>query len=208
MYKILFFIIGASVLSNAYVDLGVMGNSYPIKETNIKTEIKNRIRNLNKAELKRQILKSIEDSFASYISLPSSQNDRYYKPYVDFIIVDRNIVDPRNPSKFLYVAGQRLVSKLPRGKILNTCFIDGSNPVLAKAIVKEFGDCDYFIANIDIRKVNYIPENKKYPMNMNYVKRFKVDKYPTMITMSEEYIYKKELSVPRILEKIKNGRTK
>jgi hypothetical protein len=188
----------------SFEDLGVLGKQYKIEEENIKNLIAKKVALIDGKELQKEYLSSIEAAFSSTISLPSSKKDKTTET-LDYVVAEFDIFSPSDPTKIVYKKGDKLLSSLPPGNELNLCFIDASNESLAKAVVLEFGVCDYLITNKDIRKISYLQGQKVFPMALSYVSRFGVDVLPTKITMVGDKIIKKQLNVVRLLEKLKRG---
>lgn len=184
----------------AYVDLGVQGKTYEIKEKNIKTLLIDGVRKLDKEDLKKRYLRSIDKAFNAKVSLPTSLEDKTLT-YIDEVVVGYDVPDPANPGRILYHKGERIKSALPDGAVLNMCFIDAANIDIAKEAVEEFGRCDYLIANRDIRKVNFTGDNLVFPMGMAYVHRFNIDKLPVKLVMKGAQITKIYLNTARLARK-------
>lgn len=200
--KKLFLLPLATALLFGYEDLGVIGKTYPIKEKSIKEQIIEGVKKLDKEKMKRDYIASIESAFTAKVSLPASKTDSK-KEYRDEVIVEFDIKDPNDSSRVLFYKGELMPSNLPDGQILHMCFVDAKNEALAKVVIKEFGECDYLIANRDIRRMDYMRGNRVFPMGEPYINRFKVSKLPVKLTMYKDKILKTYLSVPRLIEEIK-----
>lgn len=201
MKKLFLLTLGTALLFG-YEDLGVIGKTYHIEEKSIKEQILEGVRNLNKKKITRDYIASINNAFTSQVNLPSSKRDQK-KEYRDEVEVEFDIIDPSDPNRILHHKGDIIASTLPVKQVLNMCFVDAKNEAIAKEVIKEFGQCDYLIANRDIRRMNYIKGFRIFPMGQAYINRFNISKLPVKLTMYGDKILKTHLSVPRILEKLK-----
>jgi len=188
-----------------YEDLGVIGKTYPIKEKSIKEQIIQGIKKLDRNKIKNEYLASIEKMFTAEVSLPASKKDSK-REYKDEVEVEFDIVDPRDPNRILYHKGDMIPSVLPDNVVLNMCFVDAKNEAIAKEVIKEFGECDYLIANRDIRQMTYLHQYRVFPMGQPYINRFRIKKLPVKLTMYKDKILETYLSIPRIINKLNKGR--
>ncbi|HIE59714.1 MAG TPA: hypothetical protein EYP82_07285 [Hydrogenothermaceae bacterium] len=191
------------VVMFAVTDLGIQGKTYDIQEKSIKELILEGVEKLDKEELKKKYLQSIDNAFTSTVRLPASNSDSK-RTYVDYVVATYDVPDPNNPGEILYRKGERIASAIPEGVTLNMCFIDGNDREFAVEVVKEFGKCDYLVANEDIRKVDYLGSNLVFPMGRGYIKRFGIKKLPAKLIMFEDKITKIHLDMKRIAKEIRD----
>jgi len=202
-----FFLLLLSLPLFGYTDLGIHGHTYEIKEQNIKELIERRLLKLDRNKLKQDYLNAIEKAFTSEISLPPAMRD-YTVRYQDFVIASYDVPDPAHPNNILYPKGSKIVSSLPEGAVLKMCFVDGSDMDLLHEVHEEFGECDYLVTKADIRKLSFLG-NSIYPMNIAYVRRFKIDKLPVRLVMQKDTIEKTYLNIGRLKKEVwekKNAR--
>jgi len=184
------------------VDLGIQGKTYNIQEKSIKELILEGVENLDKEDLRKQYLKSIDSAFTSTIGLPASKSDSK-RTYTDYVIATYDVPDPNNPGTILYEQGDAIPSIIPRGTTLNMCFIDGTDKELAAEVAKEFGKCDYLVSNQDIRTIDYLGNNLVFPMGKTYIRRFGIKKLPVKLVMFSDKITKIHLDMKRIAKKLR-----
>jgi len=185
----------------AALDFGKQGKTYPIKEMSIKKQIQEGIEKLDKEELKKKYFDAIDKSFKTTVTLSTSDKD-FESTFVDYILASYDIPDPNKPGQILYKKGDKIISVIPKGKTLQMCFIDGTDNTLAIEVAKEFGKCDYLVANKDIRTINYLEGNLVFPMGKAYIERFGIDVLPTKLIMNEDKITKIVLDMNRIKKKV------
>jgi hypothetical protein len=189
---------------SAHEDLGVHGELYEIREENIKSFIQRRVAEIDKSEIKRSYENALEKAFIAAYDLPVSKVDSS-ETYKDRVVAQADVYAPNDPDRIIYRKGESVVSRLPDGVVLKMCFVDAKNEAIAQKVIQEFGECDYLIANRDIRKMPYLEKNRVFPMSEPYLRRFKIQKLPVKLTMQSDTITKEHLSIVRIIEELKEG---
>lgn len=189
-----------------YWDLGVIGKTYPIEETNIRKQIYDGLKKISPEQMKRDYLRSVNNAFTFKTNLPASKRDSSLD-YQDITTVKFDIPNPNKPGYLLYKKGDKFISNIGN-QIKFLCFIDASNTAIAKEVSREFGKCDYMVANADIRKMDYLGNNNIFPMTQAFIERFKIGQLPVRVIMYRDRISHQYLSVPRIIENLKRRSVK
>ena len=199
-----------SLLVSAYgfVDYGVQGELYDIKERNGDDLIKEKLRDLNKTKIREDLQKKVIAAYKTSVGLPKSLVDKTVTSK-DSVRARWDIVDPYGNT--IYKKGDFIVSKIPKGLRVELCFVDGDvkKNILDK-IIAEFGrECVYMVDNMDSRKFETRYGVRAFPMggqNIVYLKRFKVESTPTKIIKFEDKITRITLNIERVAMEAGNDR--
>lgn len=203
MKKIIFFLLITVFVSHGYVDIGVYGREYNIEEKNIRKDLYDRLKKLDTNKIKNDFALSLNNAFIFKSSLIVSKIDKTFDNR-DEVIVPFDVPNPLVFGTLKYKAGDKIYPNIGN-KLAFLCFVDGGDELLLKETIREFGKCDYMIANRDIRTIPYLTNNyNTFPMTKAYIDRFKVKAFPVRVILYQDRIAHQYLSVPRMIEKIKH----
>jgi hypothetical protein len=201
------FILSAS-LSAKYIDLGISGNLYEIKEDNILIEMRKELKDLSKKinneKLKTYIKEDIYKQSVGHSKLPFCLKDKKTVELNSFKLQEA-IINPLG--RVIKKKGDSITIKNPIP--LDLIFVDGSNLIELKNQIDYFDEMsktlsgstvntDYFVMNRSV-----IELNKKYqprmffPSRESYEKHFKINCYPTWIHLEGDKRYKFEVSIEK-----------
>ena len=171
-----------------YVDLGIQGRLYEIKEKDILFQIEQTAKNFKIDE--KQIRKDIEDQVAAAAKkttkLPLCDKDVKEEAQTDFYIVPTDIINPMG--RLIVKKGDKMRSKLPQGAELNLCFIDARNQISGENQIKSFAKnnpkCLFLVANADVRDLREkFPNLDIYPTSEMQETRFGLKCFPSKLHM-------------------------
>jgi hypothetical protein len=172
-------------LAAKIVNLGIVANTYPVKEKSIKVSIKEGVADLNVTKLKKDIRGSVEELIKAKYALPMSMSEEHYTRQ-NIYTVPMNIVGPEG--KVVYKKGERMSVPMPGATEMSLCFVDARYPKLLPLIADRFGKCIYMIANnrLDGSYPSLLRnsiDGRLYPVTDLYVKRFGIKVFPTKIRL-------------------------
>ena len=171
-----------------YVDLGIQGRLYEIKEKDILFQIEQTAKNFKIDE--KQIRKDIEDQVAvaakKTTKLPLCDRDVREQAQTDFYTVPMDIINPMG--RLIVKKGDKMRSKLPQGAELNLCFVDARNQISGENQIKSFAKnnpkCLFLIANADVRDLREkFPNLDIYPTSEMQEVRFGLKCFPSKLHM-------------------------
>lgn len=171
-----------------YIDFGVNGRTYPILENDFEEQMKKNVKDfkINQEEIETQVISEIKKAALKTTNLPLCLKDKYMKPEIDYVAVPENVFNPLG--RLIYSKGQKLESRIPVGKSLDLCFVDGRNKIATKNQINElskiYPKCIFLVAN---ENVLYLREQFKdkeiFPTSKPQEDRFGVECYPATIHM-------------------------
>jgi hypothetical protein len=184
------------------VDLGFMGHSYEIKESDLLKDIKSAIDENDWEQEAIELQNSVKKMFNVKYSLPISTEDKN-STTIDYSTVSRDLYDIHG--NVIYKAGSKVIVPIPKGQNFEYCFADAHRLDGLFEVIKRFGKkCVYLVANQDFRVVSHFFKGIKfYPMNDVMVKRFNIEYFPTKIRLYEDKIEHIRIDYKSILERLK-----
>lgn len=192
-------------LQAEFIDFGIQGKQYPIAEENGNDIIQESIKSVNWTMVEKDLNDKIDKYFYSQESFQDNIfNDEIFRK--DFVLAQHDVFSL--DGKLIYRAGDKILSSIPDGAELNLCFIDGSDKKeVIEEIINSFGECIYFVNNIDSRHFENIYGKSAYPIggqNKIYSERFKITHLPTKITKIKDGLFIKNLDISLIRKKHEN----
>lgn len=169
-----------------YVDLGIQGRLYDIKEQDILAQIEQTAKNFKLDQ--KLVRKSVEEQIAAAANrstnLPLCEKDEKGKSETDIYTIPTDIINPMG--RMIVRKGDKIKSKLPQGTELNICFVDARNIISGENQIKSFmakePKCLFLIANADVRNLREkFPELDIYPTSEMQESRFGLKCYPSKL---------------------------
>ena len=172
-----------------YIDFGIAGKLYDIKEENFfvfyekeKTKLK---KYLSKQYIKKKIEETIKKDSYYKSNKPLCLRDFTVGPVIDYIKAPIDIINPLG--RIIIKKGEKIPSKIPNGKTLDLCFVDGKgNKITTINQINYFKNkvpnCIFLVSNYNIMELR-----KKFPFLNIYAssimqeKRFSIKCYPVHI---------------------------
>jgi hypothetical protein len=178
------------ILSAEVVNLGIVANTYPVKEKSIKASIREGIADLNVTKLKKELKDNIEKMIRAEYALPMSMSEEHYTRK-NIYVVPTDIMGPGG--KIVYKKGERMTVSMPGATKMSLCFVDARYPALLPLIARRFGKCIYMIANNRLdgdypSLLQNSADGRLYPVTDLYVKRFGIRAFPTKIQLHDSKI--------------------
>jgi len=195
-YLLLGLIVSSLYSKSDFIDFGIDGHMYDIKEENIRQTIIDKVDNfkISKEDLTEKIKKAMREQSVGTTNLPFGEEVTAYVED-NYQILNQNI---RNPAgRIIKKKGDRVLLNTP--KSLDICFIDGSNDILLKNQIKYFDavvskkhglSCVYMVSNKSVLDLNkeYYPR-LFYPSKSAYERRFMIKSIPTYIHIEKDKKY-------------------
>lgn len=171
-----------------YVDLGIHGKLYDIKENDILFQIEQTAKNfkIDQDQIKKDIEAQVAAAANKTTKLPLCDKDEKEPAQTDFYTVPMDIINPMG--RLIVKKGDRMRSKLPQGAELNLCFIDARNQISGENQIKSFAKnnpkCLFLVANADVRDLREkFPNLDIYPTSEMQETRFGLKCFPSKLHM-------------------------
>jgi hypothetical protein len=196
--KFLIILFLSSYLCANFIDLGIDGPQYDIKETDFLKTMENGLNDINYTKIESDFKKSLDKQLHGENNLPVCKEDYQFKDK-DYIVLKQDIY---KPSGDVYKKkGEKIYTPIP--KPLNICFIDGTNSILIKNQMDYFDELTNHSCIYHVSKTNIMDLYEKYPLRQRdiyptksgYEERFNVKCLPTLIHLNQNDRYRIELNI-------------
>jgi len=178
-----------ALINKNYIDFGIAGKLYDIKEKNFLVEYENEkhklIKYLSRDYIKKQLMKTIKKISNFQTNKPLCIRDQKIGPLVDYVKVPTNIVNPLG--RIIFKKGEKIPSKIPNGKTLDLCFINGNGNKITTIneinfFKKQNPNCVFLVSDYNVMKLrDMFPSLEIYPSSQKQEERFELKCYPVHI---------------------------
>jgi len=181
-----------------YIDFGIVGKLYDIKEKNFlldyeenKQKLK---RYLSKKYIRKQLLKTIQKIADFKTNKQLCLKDMTIGPEIDYVKVPVDIINPLG--RIIYKKGEVIPSKIPNGQTLDLCFIGGKGNKITTInqinfFAKKYPKCIFLVSDFNVLELRkFFPSLEIYPSSLEQENRFNIKCYPVHIYFySDKKIY-------------------